>query len=382
MQLATAPHLALAVDEDLLVFEQVAGLAAGGGDVSELEQLPEPDHLAADGDLPMLHVAESRSLTERVWESGEVMTDPLPQLSGDRLWVTDGGLETDLIFNRGIDLPGFAAFPLIDNAPGLSALLGYYDGYYAIARDRDAGLILETPTWRANRDWGERLGYDRARLADVNKRWAEVVTELRDNWGDWIPIVLDGNIGPRGDGYVPGELMSAQEAAAYHGAQIGVFAASGMDMVTVLTLNYAEEAVGIARAVAEHGLPSVISFTVETDGRLATGQPLAEAIDQVDSETGAAPAYFMVNCAHPTHFEGALDDDVCRTRIRGIRANASKMSHAELDASEELDAGDPEELAEGYERLHAHLPNLSVLGGCCGTDRRHIAALAERWSQE
>jgi homocysteine S-methyltransferase len=308
------------------------------------------------------------------------MAEQLPQLSGGRTFVTDGGLETDLIFNHGINLPEFASFPLIDDANRVPVLFDYYEGYYAIARERDSGFILDTPTWRANRDWGERLGYDPVRLADVNKRWAEAAAELRGRWDDSVPVVLSGNIGPRGDGYVPGEQMSAAQAASYHGEQIATFAQTELDMVTALTVNYVEEAVGVAHAAAEHGLPSVISFTVETDGRLPTGQPLSEAVDQVDAETGAAPAYFMVNCAHPTHFEEALDADVCRTRIRGVRANASKMSHAELDAAEELDAGDPDELADGYERLRARLPNLAVLGGCCGTDHRHVAAVTRRLS--
>jgi S-methylmethionine-dependent homocysteine/selenocysteine methylase len=304
----------------------------------------------------------------------------LPQLAGG-LWVTDGGLETDLIFNRGIDLPEFASFVLIDDPTGKNALIDYYSGYHDIARERGAGFILDTPTWRANRDWGARLGYDSARLADVNRRWADTASAMRDEWGeDGVPVVLSGNIGPRGDGYDPGEQMSADQAAGYHGEQIATFAGSGMDMVTALTLNYVEEAVGVAQAAAAHGLPSVISFTVETDGRLPTGQPLGEAIGQVDSETGGAPAYFMVNCAHPTHFEDALNDEVVRERIRGVRANASKMSHAELDESEELDDGDPQELADGYARLREQLPNLCVLGGCCGTDHRHVAAVTARFS--
>jgi homocysteine S-methyltransferase len=303
----------------------------------------------------------------------------LPQLSEQRPFVTDGGLETDLIFNRGIELPEFAAFVLLEDPEGMQALRDYYEGFFAIARDHGAGFILDTPTWRANRDWGERLGYDRTRLADANRRWAEVVAELRSAWDAAAPVVLGGMVGPRGDGYVPGEVMSADEAAEYHAEQIGTFADTPIDMVTVLTLNYAEEATGVARAAANHGLPAVISFTVETDGRLPTGQELGEAIDQVDSETGGAPAYFMVNCAHPTHFEHVLTyAGSWRERIRGIRANASTMSHAELDEAEELDAGDPAELAAGYERLAVNLPNLSVLGGCCGTDHRHLAAVCER----
>jgi homocysteine S-methyltransferase len=295
------------------------------------------------------------------------------------MFVTDGGLETDLIFNRGIDLPEFASFVLIDDPAGLAALKEYYSGYFDIARRHGAGFVLDTPTWRANRDWGERLGYDRARLADANGRWADTVAQMRDDWaGADVPVVLSGNIGPRGDGYVPGDQMSADEAADYHGEQIATFTGTELEMVTVLTLNYAEEAIGVARAADAHGLPSAVSFTVETDGRLPTGQPLGEAIDQVDSETSGAPAYYMVNCAHPSHFEGELTDGAWRERICGIRANASKMSHAELDESDELDAGDPGELADDYARLRDRLPNLTVLGGCCGTDHRHVAAITER----
>jgi S-methylmethionine-dependent homocysteine/selenocysteine methylase len=292
-------------------------------------------------------------------------------------YVSDGGLETDLIFNRGVELPEFAAFVLLDDAAGMSALVDYYEGFFDIAREHGTGFILGAPTWRANPEWGERLGYDRSRLADANKRWADVLVELRSAWARTdLPVVLDGQIGPRGDGYVPGEQMTSEEAAAYHGEQIATFAQTPIEMVTAMTVNYAEEAVGVARAAAEHGLPSVISFTVESDGRLATGQPLAEAIDQVDSETGGAPAYFMVNCAHPTHFEDVqLSDRIC-----GIRANASKMSHAQLDESDELDRGDPGDLADGYERLRDRLTNLRVLGGCCGTDHRHVAAITERFT--
>ena len=308
------------------------------------------------------------------------MAEQLPQLSGDRLFVTDGGLETDLIFNRGVDLPEFAAFVLIDDEPGKRALLDYYDGYHAIAREHDAGLILDTPTWRANRDWGERLGYGPARLADMNKRWVDVIAGLREDWSGGVPVVLDGNIGPRGDGYVPGEQMSAGEAASYHSEQIATFAGAGVDMVTVLTVNYTEEAVGIAQAAAAAGLPAVISFTVETDGRLPTGRALGEAIEEVDRETDGAPEYFMVNCAHPSHFTRVLaEGGAWRERIHGVRANASRLSHAALDDLGLLDAGNPEDLAAEMAALREWLPNLSVLGGCCGTDHRHIERIAEAW---
>src|SRR4051794_9774912 len=189
----------------------------------------------------------------------------LPQMASGQLFVTDAGMETDLIFNRGIELPEFAAFVLIDDEDGRQALADYTDGFVEIAREHDAGLILDTPTWRANRDWGERLGYDRAALDAVNRRWMEVAAETRERAGLSGPVVLDGLIGPRGDGYVPGQQMSAGEAAEYHSDQIESFASCGADMVSLLTVNYAEEAVGVANAASASGLPAVISFTVETD---------------------------------------------------------------------------------------------------------------------
>jgi homocysteine S-methyltransferase len=304
----------------------------------------------------------------------------LPQLRAERPFVTDGGLETDLSFNRGFELPGFASFPLMEDARGRDALRDYFADYIAIARERGAGLVLDTPTWRANRDWGARLGYDPERLAEVNRRAVSLAVELREQSGLPQPVVVNGVIGPRGDGYMPGALMSADEAEEYHAEQIGVFAGTEADMVTALTLNYTEEAVGVARAAAAHGMPAVISFTVETDGRLATGQTLPDAIETVDAATGRSPAYYMVNCAHPSHFMHVFEDGGDWIgRVAGIRANASRMSHAELDDSDELDAGDPGELAAGYAELRARLPALTVLGGCCGTDYRHVEAVCALW---
>jgi S-methylmethionine-dependent homocysteine/selenocysteine methylase len=301
----------------------------------------------------------------------------LPQLSGDRLYITDGGLETTLIFHLGLDLPDFAAFDLLRDDTGTEALRRYFEPYLAVARERGAGLVLDSATWRASRDWGERLGYSREELAEANRRAVALTEGLRASAPD-VPTVLNGVVGPRGDGYVVGETMTAAEAEDYHAEQIGTFAETAAEMVSAITMTYVDEAVGITRAAQAAGLPAAISFTVETDGRLPSGQPLGEAIEQVDAETGSSPAYFMVNCAHPTHFADVLDGP-WRERIAGIRANASTMSHAELDAATELDEGNPTELAAQYLALRDRLPNAKVLGGCCGTDDRHIAAIAAAW---
>jgi S-methylmethionine-dependent homocysteine/selenocysteine methylase len=287
-------------------------------------------------------------------------------------------METTLIFDHGMELPEFASFPLVETDAGRAALRAYFDPYLEIARARGVGIVLDAPTWRANPDWGEKLGYSLEQLEEANRNAVAFMDELRDQ----ADVLVCGCVGPRGDGYVPGELMSADEAEAYHSWQVGVFAHAGVDLVSGLTMNYVDEAIGIARAADKVNLPSVISFTVETDGRLPSGQPLWEAVEQVDETTGGAPAYFMINCAHPTHFANVLEGEgAWKERIRGLRANASKMSHAELDEAEELDPGNPEELAADYRALRSKLPNLTVVGGCCGTDHRHIDAISRAWTE-
>jgi S-methylmethionine-dependent homocysteine/selenocysteine methylase len=292
-----------------------------------------------------------------------------PQLDGG-MFITDGGMETVLIFQQGIDLPDFAAFVLLEDPAGLETLRAYYRTYIEIAHTRGVGIVLDTPTWRANPDWGERLGYGPGALADVNRRGVALLQELRSPG-----VVVSGCIGPRGDGYRVDSTMSAGEAERYHAPQVDIFAQTSADLVSALTLTYADEASGIVRAASTAEIPVVISFTVETDGRLPSGQALGEAIEQVDAETGGAAAYFMVNCAHPTHFAGALEPAPWIDRLRGLRANASKKSHAELDDAEELDEGDPAELAAAYGELRERLPKLNVVGGCCGTDHRHVDAI-------
>ena len=308
------------------------------------------------------------------------MQTSLPQLSGDRLFLTDGGLETLLVFHKGFDLPHFASFPLLEDEPGRAALREYFTDFIELARERDAGFVLDTATWRANPDWAALLGYDAGALDRVNREAVAFAQAIRDDAAADAPVLVNGVIGPRGDGYVVDKLMSAEEAEQYHAGQVRSFAEAGADMISAITMTYAEEATGIARAAAAAGVPVAISFTVETDGRLPSGQALGDAIAQVDFETESAPAYFMVNCAHPSHFEHVLEQGgAWLGRIAGLRANASMMSHAELDEAEELDEGDPIELGAGYVALRKSLRNVNVIGGCCGTDQRHVAAVATAW---
>ena len=299
----------------------------------------------------------------------------LATLSG-RPFLTDGGLELVLIFQQGLDLPHMSAFPLLESVEGRARLDAYAEPYLALARARGAGYVHETPTWRGSWGWTAAMGYSKARTAELTRLTVELGRDLAGRNPD-LEIVVSGNIGPRGDGYAPDRLMTAEEAADYHDHQIGAFAEAGADVATALTITHAGEAAGIVLAAREAGLPAVVSFTVETDGRLPSGQRIGEAIEEVDARTAGHAAYFGINCAHPTHFACALlAGEAWRERIGMIRANASKKSHAELDCSETLDEGDPLELGRQYAALKDLLPRMTVLGGCCGTDHRHVAAIA------
>ena len=301
----------------------------------------------------------------------------LPQLHS-RVFLTDGGLETTLIFHHGFDLPYFAAFDLLRDAAGRKTLKHYYMPYIAAARRDGYGFILDSVTWRASADWGAKLGYSSPALAAINREAIEMLVELRaDHETASMPMVINGAIGPRGDGYVADSLMNAEEAEDYHRDQIRVFAETGADMATAYTMTNIPEAIGIVRAAVADTLPIAISFTLETDGRLPSGDSLKDAIEAVDTATLSAPAYYMINCAHPTHFKDALaTDGKWLDRLKGIRANASKRSHAELNEAPDLDAGDPVELGALYLALIKQYPQFRVLGGCCGTDDRHVSCIS------
>lgn len=294
---------------------------------------------------------------------------------GKRLFIGDGGLETVLVFEEGMELPEFASFPLLREEAGRAAMRRYYEGFLAVAAEHGTGYAFDTPTWRASARWGEALGFSRTQVDDFNREAVAFAREVCAGAGE-TPVALCGTLGPEDDGYDPGRFLSAAEAEEYHGRQIAAFAGEGVDMISAMTMTYVEEAIGIVRAAVGTGLPVAVSFTVETDGRLPSEEPLREAVERLDAETGGAALYQMVNCAHPTHFAAELaGDGAWLGRIGGIRANASRRSHAELDEAEELDGGDPAELGAEYAELAPRLPGLRVVGGCCGTDQRHVASI-------
>lgn len=295
------------------------------------------------------------------------------------VFLTDAGLETWLVFHRGIELREFAAFELIHSEAGKAALVDYWNEFLELAESQNRGFILDTPTWRANPDWCQKLGFDLHEMEEINRDATAFMSRFKEKTTINTPLVINGIIGPRGDGYVPGQLMSVDEACTYHSAQITALAKAGVDMISALTMNNSAEAIGIAKAAKNANIPCIISYTVETDGRLPTEQSLADAIRQTDADTDDYPLYYMINCAHPDHFRGAVRDDAkWLQRIGGIRANASRMSHAELDQAEELDEGNPQELGSLHKELLRLLPNMRALGGCCGTDHRHVACIANQ----
>lgn len=303
----------------------------------------------------------------------------LPHAGGK--YLADGGLETTLIFEEGLELPHFAAFTCLDHAGQREVLRRYFCPFLEIAKEYGVGFVLETPTWRASQDWGQRLGYSDASLADANREAVRFVESIRaSDIGQGVPIVLSGCLGPRGDGYQPGESMTQDEARSYHESQMAVLFEAGVGMITAATLNQSREGIGIAMAARDLGVPVVLSFTLETDGRLPSGESLADVIREIDKVTEDYVSYFGINCAHPTHFEDLFPGSPgWLQRIRSVRGNASKMSHEELDAATELDSGNPDEFGADYERLRQHATHLNVLGGCCGTDHRHVRAVAQRW---
>jgi len=292
----------------------------------------------------------------------------------DKPFLTDGGFETWMFFVEGFEAPEFAALVLMDDDSAREKMRHYFDRFLTLAENAGTGFVLDTNTWRGCVEWAPKIGLSDIDILRLTKDAVRFAHDIRAAWSMRVdPIIVNGVVGPAGDGYVADGAPDAEQAETSHLPQMQVFAAEGVDMISALTMTNSPEAIGIARAAARHGLPSVISFTVETDGRLPTGETLAEAIAATDEATDEAPLYYMVNCAHPDHFQGALSaNEPWISRIGGLRANASRMSHAELDVAEALDDGDPEEFGHLHADISANLPGLRVIGGCCGSDHRHV----------
>ncbi len=307
------------------------------------------------------------------------MTQIETLLSAEKPFLTDGGLETSLFFLEGFEAPEFAAIVLLDDPKACTAMRRYFERFLATAEQAGTGFVLDTNTWRGCVEWAPELGLSANELLQLSRDAVGFVRTIRDQWKDRVsPILINGVVGPAGDGYTPETAHDAQTAQSLHSPQIASFAAEGVDLISAITMTHVDEAVGIARAATAAGLPVVVSFTVETDGCLPTGETIGDAIRATDAATRNAPLYYMVNCAHPDHFRSAFEaQEDWVWRIGGLRANASRLSHAELDIAEELDDGDPTEFGQLHADMARLVPNLRVVGGCCGTDHRHVGCVSQ-----
>lgn len=301
--------------------------------------------------------------------------EQLPQLGND-IFACYTGMDTELLYRDGIDLPGFASYPLLLNPKHRSILRNYYRDLVSLAKEQNVGVILDAVTWVANRDRGADLGFTPADLRKFNIDAINLIADVRDEIGD-LPTALCGQVGPRDDGYAPSSKMSTQEAEDYHSEQIETYSNTAADFVCGSTICYPEEAAGIVRAAKNSNMPVAISFTVETDGRLPTGVSIKDAIEQVDTESNTGAVYFLINCAHPDHFTKFFNDEPWMKRLHGVVANASRCSHSELEAAEELDSGNPDELGIQVGGLRKQYPHFNILGGCCGSNLQHIKRIIE-----
>lgn len=304
--------------------------------------------------------------------------DKLPQLNGHDV-ATQGGMETWLQYVDGFELQHFCFFDLLNNSKAVTALRDYHRKIIEAVIPHGFGILAEGLHYRASRDWGELLGYSREGLVEINFRGVEFYKELADEYesGD-NPMPIGGVIGPRGDAYEIGKTPDAAEAEEYHSEQIQTLTDAGVDMITAATLSFVDEAIGIARAAKSAQIPIVLSFFTNSDGNLESGPTVREAIEAVDAATDSAPAYYMINCSHPLEFEPALEEAEWTRRLGGFMPNAVASEKLSLCTLGHLEDGDPEELGHQMGSLARRFPHMTVWGGCCGTDSRHLGQICKR----
>lgn len=308
------------------------------------------------------------------------MTNPggLPQLDGT-LMTCGGGFETWLQYVDGFELRHFCAFELLNDPRGVECLRDYHRKVVEASVGNGFGVINEGLHYRSSRDWGELIGFSKDALEEINIRGIEFYRDFaREYETEETPMLVGGVIGPRGDAYNVGRTPDAAEAEDYHSEQIQTFKKAGADLVTAATFSSVEEVIGLARAARAAEMPVVISFFVARGGKLKGGETLEDAIAQVDAATGHAPAYYMVNCTHPTEFEPGLTEGDWTRRLGGFMPNAVAMETLDLCKLGHLEDGDPEELGGQMARLAERFPHINVWGGCCGTDGRHFGEITRQ----
>lgn len=298
-------------------------------------------------------------------------------------FLTDGGIETRLIYEFGIDLPDFASFLALFDDRGRAALREIYRGYLAVAAEFRMPMLVGAPTWRAHPECLRRFGFAKADdLRRVNAEAVAFLQDLRRETRTETLVHIAGVIGPRRDGYRAEDAPALDEARAYHEAQAQALAGLGVDLLYAPTFPSRDELAGVAQAMARTGLAYALAPVIDPKGRLLDGHSFAEAVRLVDESTDPKPLYFLAGCVHPSTFLAAAAEGGDRTmprmpgRLAGIKANASPLPPEELDRLGHLDADAPAVLAQEILAARRRY-GLRILGGCCGTNDRHIRALAE-----
>jgi S-methylmethionine-dependent homocysteine/selenocysteine methylase len=301
----------------------------------------------------------------------------------DRLILTDGGIETRIMFETGITLPPYVQVTgLVKDPAGGPVLCRIYESYIAAARSFGLPVVIGTPTFRASMNFVLQAGLDgTGAVRRLNADAAAMHREIRAQ-SDHRPIYIAGVIGPSGDAYRPEESLSAEEAREYHSLQAGTLAQSGVDFLYAPTFPAVEEALGAAMAMGATGLPHVVSFVLERNGRVLDGTPLHAAIERIDAAASPAPLFYSISCVHPSIAATALRDEavfsnLVARRLNEFKANSSPLSPEELVQLDHPEGDDPDLFAAEMWKIHEDF-GLRVLGGCCGTDDRHIRALAAR----
>jgi S-methylmethionine-dependent homocysteine/selenocysteine methylase len=306
------------------------------------------------------------------------MQDIPPRLDG-RFYLTEGGTETEVLYKWGFELPEFAMYPLLDNAEAHEVIKNIYRRYFEAAERHDTGMLILGHDYRASPDWGAKLGYSPEGLAEMQRRTIEFLDGMRREYeGRVRDVYIGGCIGPRGDAYGTGGDISEAEAEAYHSVQLTTLGSTRADLAVATTFNNIPEAVGVVRAAERIGIPIGVNLTLTTEGRLRSGPTLREAVETIEERTNGAAAWFGTNCAHPLEFAGALADaGPWLERLRCIRPNAVQMDQIALCKLGHLEDGDPVELGQQMGEVARLLPRADILGGCCGTDERHLGEIAK-----
>lgn len=304
-----------------------------------------------------------------------------PQRDGV-LYLTEGGQETEVMYKFGHELPEFAMYPLLDNPAAVADLKGMYERVLDAAARHGCVAMLSGLDYRASPDWGDKLGYSRDGLAEALHRSIDFLRDVARPYRGQAEILIGGMVGPRGDAYALNRTITAEEAEEYHAFQIDTLNATGVDFISAVTFNNVPEAVGLSRAAAKGAAPLGISFTLDSNHRLQSGPSLKDAIEAVDAEAGEArPAFFGVNCSHPTEFEPALEPGDWILRVRSLRPNASAKDKGELCQLGHLDDGNPVLLGLQMAALARRYPHIDMWGGCCGTWDVHLDEIARNLRQ-